>query len=334
VLTDRFSAYLQIADGCDTRCSYCAIPLIRGRYHSKPFEQIIEEAKWLDEQGVKEINIIAQDTGRYGLDLYGKRRLSELLKSLNDFKNVEWLRLLYIQPFNIDDDLIDAFKQNPYLLPYIDIPFQHASSKIVEAMNRRISGDDLLALIAWIRREIPDIVIRSTAIVGFPGETDEDFAELAEFVKRAEFDYLGVFEYSDEEGTKAATMDNKVSADTIRERYHELMDLQDLISQKRIEQKIGCKYKTLLTYEADSDYQLYEARTWWQAPEVDGFTYVAGNANGSQIVDVLIEDFDGCDFHATLKEQTNRTEYTGKSEKVSATGHTEISETASITEKG
>jgi ribosomal protein S12 methylthiotransferase len=302
VLSDRFHAYLQIADGCDTRCSYCAIPIIRGNYHSKPIDKIIEEAHWLDSEGIKEINIIAQDTGKYGYDLYGKRRLAELLLSLTGFKNVEWLRLLYLQPFCIDDALIDAFKQNRLLLPYIDMPFQHASSKILRAMNRNATGNDILALLAWVRREIPGVVIRSTAMVGFPGETDDDFAELVEFVKRAEFDYMGIFEYSEEEGTKAAAIKNKVPSEVIRERYHELSILQDLISQSRSEQRIGLNGKALLTSEADSSHRLYEARAWWQAPEVDGFTYISGSAFNKQIVDMTIDDFDGCDFHGRISD--------------------------------
>ncbi|MBI4734248.1 MAG: radical SAM protein, partial [Rubrobacteridae bacterium] len=181
-------------------------------------------------------------------------------------------------------------------------PFQHASRDILRAMNRSGTGDDYLALLAWLRREIPDVVIRSTAIVGFPGETEDDFIELIEFAKQAKIDYLGVFEYSEEDGTKAAELKDKVPSNIIRERYHELVSLQDSISQELYEKRIGKKYNALLTHDADVGYYLYEARAWWQAPEVDGVIYATGNAADNQIVNVLLEDFDGCDFHGVIEE--------------------------------
>jgi len=300
VLSELHYAYLQIADGCDNRCSYCAIPLIRGGYRSKPLEQVVEEARWLDDQGIKEINIIAQDTGRYGNDLYGKNYLTELLSSLEGFRNIQWIRLLYLQPYNINDELISAIKSNDKLLHYIDVPMQHASPKILRAMNRIGAGSDFLAQLAWIRRVIPDIVIRTSIIVGFPGETDEDFKELVEFIKEAEFDYVGVFEYSPEEGTRAAKLDGMVPVDIVKERYHQLVALQDSVSQSRNEDRIGKSFDVLIEKKTDGEEGLFEGRAWWQAPEVDGYVYVTGDLKPGQIVQVLFDEFDGCDFYGRL----------------------------------
>lgn len=300
VLSDLPYAYLQIADGCNNRCSYCAIPLIRGSYKSKPIEQIVEEAHWLDTQGIKEINIIAQDTGNYGYDLYERKSLTDLLKNLTGFMNVEWIRLLYLQPYNINDELIDAIKSNRFILPYIDIPFQHASPKILRAMNRHGAGSDYLGQIAWLRRIIPNVVLRTSVIVGFPGESQADFAELIEFIKKAEFDYLGIFEYSPEERTKAAELKDRVPEDTVKERYHELTALQDSLSQRRNEDRVGMVHDVLIESTVESEDGLFEARAWWQAPEVDGFTYVTGALRPGQIIKAHIDEFDGCDFHGRV----------------------------------
>ncbi|MBE0446696.1 MAG: 30S ribosomal protein S12 methylthiotransferase RimO [Actinobacteria bacterium] len=293
-------AYLQIADGCDNRCSYCAIPLIRGRYKSKPLERIIMEARQLDNSQVREINLIAQDTGRYGYDLYGRKRMIDLLDSLTGLNNIKWIRLLYLQPYTIDDELINAIKRNNLIVPYLDIPFQHASHRVLRAMNRNGAGSDYLAQIAWLRRSIPEITLRTTIIVGFPGETDNDFGELIEFVKNAQLDYLGVFEYSAEEGTAAVNLGNQVPKDTIKERYHQLTALQDLISQSRSENRIGRTFDVLIEREVDSERALFEGRAWWQAPEVDGFTYVTGELKPGEIVKVTLDKFDGCDFYGRL----------------------------------
>jgi len=327
LLSDQPFAYLQIADGCNNRCSYCAIPLIRGKYRSKPIEQIIDEAKWLDERGIKEVNIIAQDTGNYGYDIYGRRCLPDLINSLKGFKNIKWLRLLYLQPYSINDDLIESISKNDILLPYIDVPFQHASPKILHAMNRHGAGSDYLAQIAWLRRAVPNVVLRTSLIVGFPGETDDDFKELSNFVESAQFDYAGIFEYSREEGTQASTLPDMVPRDVIKERYHQLTALQDLISQKRSENRIGKAYDVLIEKrvetaidkrdsskierqvdvkvenQANTGSGLFEARAWWQAPEVDGYIYVQGYEGGlkpGQIVKAQIDEFDGCDFYGRL----------------------------------
>ncbi len=308
VLSDLPYAYLQVADGCDNRCSYCAIPTIRGTFRSKPIEKVIEEAFWLDEQGIKEINLIAQDTGRYGYDLYGRSRFTELLGSLTGFKNIEWIRLLYLQPHFINDELIDAMKGNELVLPYLDIPIQHASPKILRAMGRHGAGSDYLALIAWLRRVISNIVLRTSIIVGFPGETAADFNELVQFVEKAEFDYLGIFEYSPEEGTKAAALPGRVSGKTVKERYHQLTALQDSISRQRNENRTGKVCNVLIEratgLKDGSKESLFEGRAWWQAPEVDGYTYITGDSQcgikPGQIVKTQVDEFDGCDFHGRI----------------------------------
>jgi len=300
VLSGLPYAYLKIADGCDNKCSYCAIPLIRGKFKSKPIDEVVKEARWLDDSGIKEINLIAQDTGRYGYDLYGRKYLVDLIDSLTDFNSIKWIRLLYLQPYNIDDDLISAIKNNPLIVPYLDVPFQHASHKILRAMNRNGAGSDYLAQIAWLRRSIPEIALRSSVIVGFPGETNDDFNELVEFVESAEFDHLGIFEYSPEEGTRAATLDNPVPEEIKKERYHQLTALQDLISQRRSENRIDKTFNVLVEREVDAEKNLFEGRTWWQAPEVDGFAYVSGALKPGDIVEVILDDFDGCDFYGRL----------------------------------
>ncbi|MHB8841943.1 MAG: 30S ribosomal protein S12 methylthiotransferase RimO [Candidatus Aquicultor sp.] len=300
ILSELPYAYLQIADGCNNRCSYCAIPFIRGTYKSKPIEQVIEEARWLDDSGIKEINLIAQDTGNYGYDLYERKSLTDLLKALTGFTNVEWIRLLYLQPYNINDELIEAINGNSLILPYIDIPFQHASPRILRAMNRHGAGSDYLGQIAWLRRMVPGVVLRTSIIVGFPGETNAEFEELIDFVKKAEFDYLGVFEYSPEEGTKAAELKGMVPEETVKERYHELTALQDSLSQRRSEERVGKVHDALIESIVDSEEGLFEARAWWQAPEVDGFTYVAGSSQPGQIIKAYIDEFDGCDFHGRI----------------------------------
>ncbi|MCL6472498.1 MAG: 30S ribosomal protein S12 methylthiotransferase RimO [Firmicutes bacterium] len=297
ILSDLPYAYLQIADGCDNRCAYCAIPQIRGNFRSKPFEKVLDEAHFLDEKGAKEVNIIAQDTGRYGYDLYGKSRFVELLSAMRGFKNIKWIRLLYLQPHFINDELIDMIKSNRLILPYLDIPIQHASPRILHAMNRHGAGSDYLAQIAWLRRVIPDVVLRTTVIVGYPGETDNDFDELADFVQRAKFDYLGIFEYSPEEGTKAAELPNRIPDRIVKERYHQLNALQDYISQERNNSRVGKTFDVLIEREVETEAGLFEGRAWWQAPEVDGYTFVSGDLQPGQIIKTYFDGFDSCDFY-------------------------------------
>ena len=302
-------AYLQIADGCDNWCAYCAIPQIRGRFRSKPFETVLNEARMLDESGVTEIDLIAQDTSRYGADLYGRLRLPDLLDGLTGFMNIRWVRLLYMQPQNINDDLIEAIKANKLVVPYLDIPFQHASPAILKAMNRNGSGDAFLEQIARLRRMLPDIALRSSVILGFPGETDDDFSMLADFVEKAQLDHLGIFEYSVEEGTVAADIEAKIPLELITERYHQLTALQDSIGQWRNEQRDGCVFDVLVERQIEPG--VYEGRGYWQAPEVDGSIFLSDKAAppeitagriplAGDIVKVTIDEFDGCDHHGRL----------------------------------
>ena len=299
-------AYLQIADGCDNLCAYCAIPQIRGRFRSKPFEVVLDEARVLDESGVTEIDLIAQDTGRYGADLYGRLRLPDLLDGLRGFASIRWIRLLYMQPQHINDTLIEDIKANPLVVPYLDIPFQHADPAILKAMNRTGSGEAFLEQIARLRGMLPNIALRSSVIVGFPGETDDDFSRLADFVEKAQLDHLGIFEYSVEEGTAAAGIDAKISQELITERYHQLTALQDSIGQWRNEERVGHAFDILVERQIEPG--LYEGRGYWQAPEVDGSVFISGKTAAADdnnfhtplagdIVKVIIDEFDGCDYH-------------------------------------
>ncbi|MBS3908930.1 MAG: 30S ribosomal protein S12 methylthiotransferase RimO [Actinobacteria bacterium] len=308
-LTGHPFAYLQIADGCDNWCAYCAIPLIRGRFRSKPLEKVLKEARILDESGVVEVDLIAQDTGRYGYDLYGRLRLHDLISALTGFSNIRWIRLLYLQPQHINDELVEAIRANKLIVPYLDIPFQHASPKILKAMNRNGAGYDFLTQIAWLRRAIPGVILRSSVIVGFPGETEHDFGQLADFVEQAQLDHLGIFEYSREEGTAAASIAGHLPRETIAERYHQLTALQDSIGEERNKERIGQAVDVLV--EAEIEPGLLEGRGCWQAPEIDGlirFRTIAGAKAGAQtttpaigdIVTVTLEEFDGCDYTGRL----------------------------------
>lgn len=229
--TPSYMAYLKIAEGCDNFCSFCAIPLIRGRYTSKPYEQIMAEARELVERGVKELIVIAQDTTRYGQDLYGKLRLAELLHDLNALPGLKWIRVLYSYPNTFTDELIEAYATLPKVCHYVDLPLQHASDRLLHAMRRRDKLSETKKLLKKLRERIPDIVIRTTFIVGFPGETEEDFAILKEFVTEQKFENAGVFQYSQEENTVAATLPEQIPEETKQERYDELMAIQAGVSE-------------------------------------------------------------------------------------------------------
>ncbi|MBQ6912960.1 MAG: 30S ribosomal protein S12 methylthiotransferase RimO, partial [Acidaminococcaceae bacterium] len=229
--TPSYMAYLKIAEGCDNFCSFCAIPLIRGRYTSKPYEQVMAEARELVERGVKELIVIAQDTTRYGQDLYGKLRLAELLHDLNALPGLKWIRVLYSYPNTFTDELIEAYATLPKVCHYVDLPLQHASDRLLHAMRRRDKLSETKKLLKKLRERIPDIVIRTTFIVGFPGETEEDFAILKEFVTEQKFENAGVFQYSQEENTVAATLPEQIPEETKQERYDELMAIQAGVSE-------------------------------------------------------------------------------------------------------
>jgi ribosomal protein S12 methylthiotransferase len=274
--SDKGYAYLKISDGCDNRCSYCIIPSIRGRYRSRSFADILKEAKDLAALGKKEIILISQDTTRYGIDIYKKRSLVSLIKKLSAIRGIEWIRLLYCYPEEIDNDLIKELKNNTKLCKYLDIPIQHISRKILKAMGRRGTGKDIENLILRLRHEVPGIVLRTSLIVGFPGETEEDFNMLFDFVKRIEFDRLGVFAYSQEEGTRAALMKGQIQKSIKNKRHKSIMKLQDSINKKKNAKRIGLKCPVIVDGITD-DGKFYYGRTYGEAPEIDWIVFFAVN---------------------------------------------------------
>lgn len=261
-------AYLKISDGCDNCCTYCAIPSIRGRFRSRPMDEIVLEAKALSEAGVKEIIVIAQDTTKYGEDIYEKPMLDVLLRELNKIDGIEWIRLLYCYPDRINDELLKTMAECKKVLHYIDLPLQHASGKILSAMNRRGDDKSLLELIGKIRNYMPDCIIRTTFITGFPGETEEDFEILSKFIEDARFDRLGCFAYSPEEGTPAALLPDRVDPETAKHRGEVLMEQQYGIFAEKLEAFVGQVVECIVEdYDPYSD--SYTGRTWRDAPEID-----------------------------------------------------------------
>lgn len=268
--TPAHTAYVKIAEGCDNRCAYCAIPDIRGRFRSRSMESIEAEVKRLVANGVKEIILIAQDTTRYGLDLYGEYRLAALVRKLGLIPGLKWLRLLYCYPNRFTDELIKAIAETPNVCKYIDMPLQHAADDILRAMRRPVTQQQARELIENLRREVPDIVIRTSFIVGFPGETEENFQELLDFIAEMKFDRAGVFTYSQEEGTTAAEMANQIHGRIKQERYHRAMTLQREISQVQNNKRIGQEMAVLVEETVDSRKGVYVGRSSFDAPEIDG----------------------------------------------------------------
>ena len=289
--TPSYMAYLKIAEGCDNFCSFCAIPLIRGRYTSKPYEQVMAEARELVERGVKELIVIAQDTTRYGQDLYGKLRLAELLHDLNGLPGLKWIRVLYSYPNTFNDELIEAYATLPKVCHYVDLPLQHASDRLLHAMRRRDKLSETKKLLKKLRERIPDIVIRTTFIVGFPGETEEDFAILKEFVTEQKFENAGVFQYSQEENTVAATLPDQIPEETKQERYDELMAIQAGISEDVHRSMEDRELEVVVEgYESEED-NLVAARSYREAPDIDGSIFVenAPGLNPGDFIRVRIE---------------------------------------------
>ena len=265
----NYTAYLRIADGCDNKCTYCAIPMIRGRFRSRKIENVIEEAKNLAKNGAKEIILIAQDTTRYGEDLYGEYKLPELLDKLQEIDGIEWIRILYTYPDKITDELISAIKRNSKVLKYLDIPMQHASDGVLKRMNRKGDSKMLKGVVEKLRKEIPEIVIRTTFIVGFPGETEKDFEILAEFVKNTKFNRMGAFAYSQEENTPAAQMPDQIDEDVKQRRLEVIMAEQSLVNDDLAESFIGKTFDTLVE-GYDKMNKCYFGRTKMDAPDIDG----------------------------------------------------------------
>ena len=277
--TPPYLAYLKIAEGCDNFCSFCAIPLIRGRYTSKPYEQVMAEAKDLADRGVKELVVIAQDTTRYGQDLYGKLRLAELLRNLNDIPGLKWIRVLYSYPNTFTDELIEAYATLPKVCHYVDLPLQHASDRLLHAMRRRDKLEETKSLLKKLRDRIPDIVIRTTFIVGFPGETEEDFAILKEFVAEQKFENAGVFQYSREENTAAAAMPDQIPEEVKQNRYDELMAIQAGISEETHRAMEDRELEVVVEGYEEGEENLAVARSYREAPDIDGSIFVE-NAPG------------------------------------------------------
>ena len=289
--TPPYMAYLKIAEGCDNFCSFCAIPLIRGRYTSKPYEQVMAEARELVERGVKELIVIAQDTTRYGQDLYGKLRLAELLHDLNALPGLKWIRVLYSYPNTFNDELIEAYATLPKVCHYVDLPLQHASDRLLHAMRRRDKLSETKKLLKKLRERIPDIVIRTTFIVGFPGETEEDFAILKEFVTEQKFENAGVFQYSQEENTVAATLPEQIPEETKQERYDELMAIQAGVSEDVHRSMEDRELEVVVEgYESEEE-NLVAARSYREAPDIDGSIFVenAPGLNPGDFIRVRIE---------------------------------------------
>lgn len=273
VTTGGYTAYLKIAEGCNKRCTYCIIPYIRGHYRSFPMEDLLEEARKLAEGGVRELILIAQETTVYGMDCYGRKALPELLTKLCEIEGIEWIRILYCYPEEITDELIAVMKKEKKICHYLDIPIQHSEDTILKRMGRRTNRAELVSLVEKLRKEIPDIVLRTTLITGFPGETEEEFKNMVDFVDSMEFDRLGVFPYSAEEGTKAAEMDGQITEEVKESRRDEIMALQQEISADKAASRIDDEMSVLIEgylYEDD----IYIGRTYMDAPKVDGNVFV------------------------------------------------------------
>ena len=265
--------YLKIAEGCNKRCTYCAIPYIRGHYRSVPMEELVSDAKALADKGVKELILVAQETTVYGIDLYGKKSLPELLRRLCAIEGLEWIRILYCYPEEIDDELIEVMKEQPKICNYLDLPIQHASDRILKAMGRRTSKKELVDIVGKLRKEIPDITLRTTLISGFPGETDEEHAELMDFVRDMRFDRLGCFTYSPEEDTPAADFDGQLEEDVKEKRRDEIMTLQQEIAFEKSEEMVGRTLDVMIEGRIPEDH-VYVGRTYRDAPGVDGMIFI------------------------------------------------------------
>lgn len=286
--TGKNYAYLKIGEGCSNRCTYCAIPYIRGPFISRPKEEIVEEAKHLAKQGIKEIILIAQDTTKYGVDLYGKSKLAELLQEISDIPEIHWVRFLYAYPEGITDELIEVVANNDKVANYFDIPIQHISDTVLKRMNRRTNQKQIEQLLQKIRSKVPNVVLRTSIIVGFPGETKEDFNQLLMFIKQAKFDKLGAFPYSKEEGTPAAKLPEQIHGNTKKARYRKLMERQQQLSKEKLQGKIGQEVE-LLVEDISFDGKYLIGRTKQDVPDMDGLVYV--KVTNSQKSSTLINQF-------------------------------------------
>ena len=291
VTTGKNYAYLKIGEGCSNKCTYCAIPYIRGPFVSRKMEDILDEAEMLAKKGIKELIVIAQDTTKYGVDIYGESKLAELLEKISKVKGIEWIRFLYSYPEGITDKLINVVATNGKIAKYFDIPIQHISNPILKKMNRRTSKEDVTKIIEKIRKEVPDVTLRTSLIVGFPGETKENFEELLEFVKNTKFDKLGTFMYSKEEGTPAAKLPDQIHGNTKKARYNKIMEAQQEISKEILTNKIGKNYKVLVE-DMSFDGKYFIGRTMQDVPEEDGLVYIKNNKDLDE--NTILNNFVNC----------------------------------------
>ncbi|HEX3077868.1 MAG TPA: 30S ribosomal protein S12 methylthiotransferase RimO, partial [Lachnospiraceae bacterium] len=271
--TGGYYSYLKIAEGCDKHCTYCIIPKIRGKYRSVPMEKLIQDAKNLAEQGVKELMLVAQETTLYGVDLYGEKSLPKLLRELCKVEGIEWIRILYCYPEEITDELIQVIKEEEKICNYLDMPIQHAADNILKRMGRRTNKQELVDIVTKLRKEIPDIAIRTTLISGFPGETQQEHEELMEFVDEMEFDRLGVFTYSPEEDTPAANMAEQIDEDVKAARKDEIMQLQQEIAFEHSEKMVGRELRVMIEGKLPED-NVFIGRTYMDAPNIDGYIFI------------------------------------------------------------
>ena len=288
ITTGKNYAYLRIAEGCSNRCTYCAIPYIRGAFVSRKIEDILEEAEMLVKSGRRELILIAQDTSKYGVDIYKKPQLAKLLKELCKIKDLKWIRFLYTYPEDITDELVEVVKKEDKICKYFDIPIQHISDKVLKRMNRKCTGESIRKVISKLRKEIPNVVIRTTVMVGFPGETNEDFEELYNFIKETKFDKLGAFTYSKEDGTPASRLKEQIHPMTKKSRYNKIMKLQKEIS-KQNEQKLIGRELEILIEDISLDRKYYIGRSYMDVPEIDGVAYVKNNNTKEDLIGKYIK---------------------------------------------
>lgn len=286
--------YVKISEGCNNNCSYCIIPSLRGKNRSRKIEDIYSEVEYLVSKGAREIILIAQNTTDYGIDLYSKYSLANLINKISKIEDLKWIRVLYLYPDHFTDELIEEFKNNDKLVNYVDMPLQHISDDVLKRMNRKTSKEHIIKTLKNLRKSVPDIVIRTTFIVGFPGESDDDFNQLVDFIEDIKFDKLGVFEYSKEEGTRAASLDEQIPDSIKEERKNEIMAIQSEISAEILSKKIGKKLEVLIEEEVDEEN--YVGRTYMDSPEIDGVTYVHSAKNLEMGSFVQIDVVDSLDY--------------------------------------
>ena len=293
---ERYTRYLKIAEGCDKYCSYCIIPRLRGHFRSIPMDMVLEEARELVKDGAKELILVAQETTLYGTDLYGKKSLHLLLHALSEIEGLVWIRVLYCYPEEIELPLMEELRDNPKICHYLDLPIQHSSDRILKAMNRKTRREELKEKIALLRREIPDICLRTTLITGFPGETEEDFQDVLSFITEERFDRLGVFPYSQEEGTPAASMENQIPESVKNKRLSRIMELQQEIAFQKAEEQRGRILKALITGYDEEEGRVI-LRSYMDSPEIDSFIFVKGPERVSgEFVQVKVVDTEGYDL--------------------------------------